>query len=202
MALIRSERLTFHGGGPVVPESDLIWSVATGTRRSFPVPAYDLDWAGREILIDTGTDAYMLNPERGDGSLFECPGVSFSPDRKYVAAWRGEYRTGVWRLIDRTELTQSLRRQIGGVALQESPPPFWVSGSNGHILCIGVTDAPDWRMFRQSMTTPAWRTVFLDVERMKVLRSIGARLVAPSSDSGAAVVRKGEHFEFVGPEPK
>jgi hypothetical protein len=39
--------------------------------------------------------------------------------------------------------------------------------------------------------------VFLDVEKMKIIMSLSARLVASSATGEKAVVRVGDRFEFV-----
>ena len=181
---------------PETPDSVLVWNADRDTLLAFPLAADAISWERSEVRTHVGSSTCMLNLQRGPGNYTWQFGIEVSPDGKYSMDPGRLERFKVWDHYSRTPITKEVLRKIGGVAVQERPLPFWVTPA-GHILCVGVLDEKDGKK-RFPSKRVIWRTIFLDMQKMRVVRSIQARLLAPTADHSKAVVRIGDRFGFVG----
>lgn len=182
---------------PWSPDSVLVWEVESGARWSFPIAAREVGWWGSTLMVDNGDTTFYLSPRGPDIHPAWQRGVHVTPDGRFAYSFHGPLGLRVWASHPKSELTGAIRKRLGGISIQGDPPPFWLSKGRDHVLCVGVLDGQHNANFLPS-NKPIWRTVFVDVGRMKVLRSLQARLVAPVADYSRVVVRKGDRFEFVG----
>jgi len=183
---------------PEVADSVLVWDAFPQSTRTFPVAAREVGWTGSELLMDTGDATLRVEMRSGEVRGAWARGTQISQDNRYSAVVLGREGLRVWRSHPtKSELTDEVMQTLKGASIQEVPRPFWVEGGAGHVLCLGV------RLAVKAAELPSkvliWRTLFIDVERMKVVRSLDARLVAPTVSHRKAVVRRGEAFEFVTP---
>jgi hypothetical protein len=180
---------------PETPDSVVLWDAVSGSRRTFPIAAKDVGWVhSDELIMNTGDVVCRLNLSSGEVLLGHQPGgVQLSPDGQYSASAVEPSPLRVWKTYPRTELTGEILHEVGGGVFQDRPLPFWIGRGNGHVLCVGVSTKRAGPPYKK----PVWRTAFVDVGRMKVVRVLDARLVAPIADQSGAVVRRGDRFEFV-----
>lgn len=179
--------------------SVVVWEASSRRLAAFRTPVRDVGWSDSTVMVDTGEATFKLDLKSNELKPAGQRGVHVSPDGRYSSNGPAVSGLRVWRQKPKADLSRAVREKIGGSSIQDRPRPFWMTGGNGHTLCVGVLDAgPDTRRFPSEK--PIWRTVFLDVERMMVIRSLNARLVSPTADRSQAVIRRGTHFEFVAPD--
>ncbi|HTM01086.1 MAG TPA: hypothetical protein VL503_08190 [Candidatus Omnitrophota bacterium] len=185
---------------PLSPDSVLVWDARTRARKAFPIAGREVGWNGNvDLLIDTGETTLDLPLHESRWNYQEVEGVHVSPGERFSYGYPRVNELRVWCRNPAADLTEEVRRKIGGQSVMDRPPPFWVRDERRNILCVGVLDSQD-KIGQSPTPTPIWRTVFVDLDRMKVIRSLHARLVGPTADYSQAVVREGEEFRFVGPD--
>jgi hypothetical protein len=186
---------------PESNDSVLVWYPQTGEVRAYPLAADAISWRWGRVFAHSGALTCTLDPEHGPDLSRWKQGIEFSPDNHYSMDPGGPGPCLVW--YPNGNATRNLLRKVGGAAVQDRPRPFWISGAK-HVLCAGILDEKDPNKMYNAKR-PVWRTVFVDAERMRVVRTIHGRLVAPTADRSRAVVRVGDRFEFVSvtePNPK
>jgi carboxypeptidase family protein len=201
LAMVKADTLPAGLSGPPPSRvtSVVVWDAASRALAAFATPVREVGWRDSIVMVDTGVATFTLDLRSNELEPARQRGVHVSPDGQY--SWNGPAVSGlrVWRQEPKADLSRAVLGKIGGSSVQDRPRPFWVSGGNGHTLCVGVLDAqPGTQRFPSRK--PIWRTVFLDVGRMTIIRSLSARLVGPTADRRRAVVRKGTNFEFVAPD--
>jgi len=182
---------------PWSPDSVLVWEVESGASWAFPIAAREVGWWGPALRVDDGDTTFSMSPRGPDLHAAWQRGVHVTPDGRFAYSFRSPLGLRVWASHPKSELTAAILKRLGGISIQGDPAPFWLNGGRDHVLCIGILDGQHNTGFLPS-NKPIWRTVFLDVGRMKVVKSLQARLVAPVADYSRVVVRKGDRFEFVG----